>query len=123
MSAFAPVSAFWRRRSTSERTAIAAGSLLAAAALLYVLLWEPGMAARRSLSTALPRLRAQLADMRLQREEIMALRRQIDTAASRGDLQALLQASLRQTAFAESVERVSALPNGGAQVIIGSGAR
>jgi len=122
MSPFASLSAFWRRCSARERTVLAAGGLLAAAALLYVLLWEPGMAARRSLSSALPRLRAQLADMQLQRKEIMALRGQIDAAASRGDLQTLLQASLRQTAFAESVERVSALPDGGAHVLVGSAA-
>lgn len=122
MNAFAALAALWRRFSARERTVIAAGALLAAAILLYVLLWEPGLAARRTLSSALPRLRAQLADMRLQREEIMALRRQIDAAARRGDLQTLLQASLRETAFAESVERVSVLPDGGAQVLIGSAA-
>lgn len=116
----ATLSAFWRACSARERAVLAAGALLAAAVLLYVLLWEPGMAARRSLSSALPRLRAQLADMRVQREEIMALRRQIDAAARRGDLQTLLQASLRQSGFAESVEGVSALSDGGARVLVAS---
>lgn len=101
---------------------IAVVGLLAATALLYLVLWEPGMAAHRSLSSALPRLRAQLADMRLQRAEIMALRKQIDAAARRGELQTLLQASLRQTGFAESVERVGVLPDGGAQILITSAA-
>ena len=47
MNAFAALAALWRRFSARERTVIAAGALLAAAILLYVLLWEPGLAARR----------------------------------------------------------------------------
>lgn len=122
MNSYTPLAAFWGRCSARERTVIVAGGLLALAALLYVLLWEPGMAARRTLSSALPRLRAQLADMQMQREEIMALRRQVDAAARRGDLLTLLQASLRQAGLAGSVEHVGALPDGGARVVIASAA-
>ena len=102
---------FWAACTARQRAAIAAAIVVAAGAALYLLLWEPGLAARQSLSAALPRLRAQLDDMRLQRDEVLALRRRVG-AATRGDLGALLRASAAQAPFASAIERLEDLPGG-----------
>jgi type II secretory pathway component PulM len=110
---------FWSASSKRERTVLALGTAFALGALLYALLLEPGMSARQSLSATLPRLRAQLADMRVQRAEIAGLRKQLEAAPQRGDLHALLRASALQQSFAGSVEHTEALPSGGALVRMG----
>lgn len=112
MNAGAALAAFWGERSARERAVLlgAAGVLLLAA--LYAFLWEPGLAARKSLADTLPRLRAELADMRAQREEISMLRKEIDAASRSGELQNLVRASVARTRFAAAVERLDALANG-----------
>jgi general secretion pathway protein M len=112
MSTGSTITAFWGERSGRERAVLLAAAAVALAAVLYAFLWEPGLAARKSLSEALPRLRAQLEDMRLQREEILALRKNLDAGSRRGDLGNLLRASAAQSPIAKSVERIDSLPNG-----------
>jgi len=109
---FATVSGFWNACSARERAAVAAGVTLVAAAALYFFLWGPGMAAHKSLSEILPRLRAQLDDMRWQREEVAALRKKLGASTPPGDLAAVLRASAAQAPFAPAVERIESLPGG-----------
>jgi type II secretory pathway component PulM len=109
----ATITGFWAACAPRQRAVIAAAITLAVGAALYVLLWEPGLAARQSLSATLPRLRAQLEDMRWQRAEVMALRKQLGASTPRGDLAALLRASAAQTPFAPAIERIEGLPGGG----------
>ena len=113
------IAGFWAACSARERTALLAAAGLALGTALYLLLWEPGMAARRSLSVALPRLRAQLEDMRWQREEVLALRKRLGASASRGDLAATLRASAAQAPFAPAVERIEAHAGGKARMQAG----
>jgi type II secretory pathway component PulM len=112
VSIAASIVAFWRERSGRERAVLLVAATLTLAAALYAFLWEPGLAARKSLAAALPRLRAQLEDMRWQREEIAALRKETGAAARRGDPASVLRASAAQTPFAAAVERIDALPGG-----------
>jgi type II secretory pathway component PulM len=116
MSARATVAAFWAACTARQRAGIAAAIVLAAGAALYLLLWEPGLAARRSLSAALPRLRAQVQDMRWQREELAALRKTVGTSAPPGDLAAVLRASAAQAPFGPAVERIEGMPGGKARM-------
>jgi type II secretory pathway component PulM len=109
MSLRESVAAFWRSRSTRERAILGSAAFIAAAALLYALVWEPGMAARRTLSATLPRMRAQLEDMRLQQKDILALRKQLESAPPRADLKGLLQDSAKRASFGRAVERVEAV--------------
>ncbi len=120
MSPRATVLGFWAACTTRQRAAIAAAMVVAAGAALYLLLWEPGLTARKSLSAALPRLRAQLQDMRWQREELAALRKAVGTAAPPSDLAAVLRASAAQAPFAPAVERIESLPGGKARMQAGA---
>lgn len=104
--------ALWRERSARERIVLLAAAAVVVAAALYAFLWEPGLAARKSLAAALPQLRAQLDDMRRQRAEIAALRKSLAAAPRQGDLATLLRASVAQAQFAGSLERIDALPDG-----------
>ena len=112
MNVGAAAAAFWAERSGRERAVLLAAAGLVLAAALFALLWEPGLAARKSLTETLPRLRAELEDMRVQRAEILALRKELDAASRRGDLGNLLRASAARTGFAKTIERIDALPNG-----------
>jgi type II secretory pathway component PulM len=119
VNVFAKVSAFWNACSARERAALAAGIALAAGTALYLFLWEPGMAARKSLSETLPRLRAQLEDMRWQREEVAALRKKLGASTRPGDVAAVLRASAAQAPFAPAVERIDSLSGGKAHMRAG----
>lgn len=119
MKLWATIAGYWSAGSPRERAAVGGAAALVVAAALYVFLWEPGLAARQSLSAALPRLRAQLEDMRWEREEIAALRKELGATARRGDLAVVVRASAAQTAFASKVERIEALPDGRVRMIAG----
>ena len=108
MSLRESMAAAWRSRSTRERVFLGSAASILVAALLYGFVWEPGIAARRKLSVTLPAMRAQLEDMRLQQKEVMALRKQIESAPQRADLKILLQDSARSF-FGQSVERVETI--------------
>jgi type II secretory pathway component PulM len=105
----ATIAGFWTACTARQRAAVTAGIAVTAATALHLLLWEPGLAARQSLSATLPRLRAQLEDMRWQRQEVMVLRKQLGASAQRGDLAALLRASAAQAPFAPAIERIENL--------------
>ena len=113
------VAGFWDAFSARERAAVALALVFALGAALYLLLWAPGMAARQSLESALPRLRAQLEDMRWQRDEVVALRKKAGASSARGEAAAILRASVAQAPFASAIERVDALPAGKARVQAG----
>ncbi len=120
MSLRPTIAGFWAACTARQRAAIVAAIVLAAGTALYLLLWEPGLAAQRSLSAALPRLRAQLQDMRWQREELAALRRTVGASTPPGDLAAVLRASAAQAPFAPAVERIEGLPGGKARMQAGA---
>lgn len=109
MSLRESMAGFWQARSGRERAILGASAVFVAFALLYALVWEPGMAARQKLSAALPRLRAQLEDMRMQQKEAAALRKQIENAPQRGDLKVLLQGAAAGAPFGRAIERVQAV--------------
>jgi type II secretory pathway component PulM len=119
MKLVAMIAGFWTACTARQRAAISVALIVIAGTALYVLLWEPGLAARQSLSQTLPRLRAQLEDMRLQREEVMALRKQVGASTQRGDLAALLRASAAQAPFGSAIERFESLPGGKVRIHAG----
>jgi len=119
MSLRESVAAFWRSRSTRARALLGSVASVMTLALLYGLVWEPGIAARRTPSTTLPKMRAQLVDMRLQQKEIMALRKQLESAPPGPDLKRLLQDSATRTPFGPSVERVETV--GADRVFVAAG--
>jgi type II secretory pathway component PulM len=119
MRVVASIVAFWAERSTRERAILLIATALTLAAALYAFLWDPGMAARKSLTAALPRLRAQLEDMRWQRDEIAALRKAIGPGSQRSDIAVVLRASAAQAPFATAVERIDSMPDGGARMQAG----
>jgi type II secretory pathway component PulM len=110
----------WDARSARERAVLVAGAALIVLAALYAFLWEPGLAARARLGAALPKLRAQVEDMRLQQKELGQLRKSLAAKTAPADLKALLQSSAAGTAFAASVERVEALSPGRALFAAGA---
>jgi general secretion pathway protein M len=116
VSLVARLAGFWGACSGRERAVIALAGVFILGAALYVFLWEPGLAARKSLSASLPRLRAQLEDMRWQRDQIGVLRKELRAAPRRGALVDLLRASVAQSPIASSIERIEALPGGRARL-------
>jgi len=92
---------FWAERSGRERTVLAAGAAVVLVLALYGLLWEPGLKASAKLSASLPRLRAQVEDMRAQQKEILQLRKTTGTTTSQAaDLRALLRAAVARSPLA-----------------------
>jgi general secretion pathway protein M len=100
------LSALWRARTGRERTVLVAAAAFCAVAALYAGLWEPGLEARRRLSVALPKLRAQIEDMRQQKAEIERLRRTLAPATGTADLRELLRGSVARSPLQRSVERI-----------------
>jgi general secretion pathway protein M len=96
-------------RSSRERAMLGAAAAAMAAAVLYVLMFGPGLAARAKLSAALPGLRAQIADMRQQEKEISLLRKKSQTFSQSADLKAQLQSAVARTSFVNSVERIDSV--------------
>ena len=92
--------------SSRERKVLFIGGVFLALSLLYALLWQPGMQSRERLSVALPKLRAQLEDMKLQKKEVEALRKALGAAPPGADLRALLRASAERSAIRGAVERI-----------------
>jgi type II secretory pathway component PulM len=113
------ITGFWKACSARERVAVAAVVILVTGTALYLFLWKPGMAARKSLSEILPRLRAQLEDMRWQRDELAALRKKLGASSPPGDIAVVLRASAAQAPFAPAVERIESLSGGKARMQAG----
>lgn len=97
---------YWNARSRKERLRLCAAGAVLLAVLLYLVLLEPALTARKQLATALPRLRAQLEDMQQQQKELSVLRKKLSTVSQRADLKALLQSSVARTSFANALERL-----------------
>ena len=100
------LSGFWGERSRRERGVLVVAGAFILLAVLYAALWEPGLDARRRHSEALPRLRAQVEDMRRQKKELELLRKTPGAASHGADLQALLRASVERSTLRKSVERI-----------------
>lgn len=66
--------AFWLSRSPRERAVLAWAGLCVAAILLFALAWLPMERTRARLAQELPALRASLAEMHTQADEVKALR-------------------------------------------------
>jgi type II secretory pathway component PulM len=98
--------AFWAERSRRERAVLAGACVLVLVVTLYALLWEPGLEARKRLSATLPRLRAQVEDMRLQKKEVEVLRKTVSASSQGADLRALLRASVERSLLKSAVERI-----------------
>ena len=111
---------FWAERSARERALLAGGAAAVVLVALYLFLWQPGLAATRHLSAALPKMRAQAELMRAQQAEIAVLRKSAGDALKGGDLRASLEASLARAAFAKSVERIEATAAERATVVVAS---
>ncbi len=111
MNIVSATAGFWSERSARERLALLAAVAFVFAAALYAFLWEPGLAARKALAVTLPQLRAQVQDMRWQREEIARLRKQLGSATRSGDAASLLRASVARTSFSAAAPRIESLPN------------
>jgi general secretion pathway protein M len=110
----------WSERSPRERALLAGGAAAVALTALYLFLWQPGLAASRRLSAALPKLRAQVELMRAQQTEIAALRKSAGAAVQAGDLKVLLESSLARAPFGKSVQRVDAASRERATVVVAS---
>jgi general secretion pathway protein M len=68
------LAAFWNARGARERTILAAGAGLAAFLLVVALVWLPLARERTRLAAELPAMRASLAEMRAQAEQVKQLR-------------------------------------------------
>jgi len=110
----------WNERAPRERALLAGGALAIALVVLYLFLWQPGLAASQRLAGTLPKLRAQLELMRAQQSEIAALRKTAGAAAQGGDLRVLLQSSVQRAPFAKSVQRIDAASGERATVLVAS---
>ncbi len=76
--AFAPARQRWHRLDARQQRVIAGGLLVLVAALVFATVWLPAVRERERLTTRLPQLRAQLALMKTQADEI----RQLTSASS-----------------------------------------
>jgi general secretion pathway protein M len=111
MKSVALLREFWMERSDRERQVLAGTGLFVLLAALYAFLWEPGLAARERLATALPNLRAQVEDMRAQQREIAALRKKIGASPRVADPLPAIRATAAGT-LGSSLARVESLPGG-----------
>jgi type II secretory pathway component PulM len=116
MGAREALTGFWTTRSARERSVLLAGAALVVLAALYATLWDPAMTARGRLSATLPKLRAQLEDMRLQKREIELLRKTLGPVSASADLRALLRAAVERGPFPRAVERIEW--RGGDRVVV-----
>ena len=98
----------WAARSAGEQWLLLSAGIAVLIALIYGSILRPGLAERQKLSAALPRIRADLEDMRAQQKEIGRLRQTLKSTSRSSDVKALLQSSLAQSALGASVERVEA---------------
>lgn len=97
---------FWAERSERERTVLAGGAVLVIVLALYGLVWDPGLKASAKLSASLPRLRAQVEDMRAQQKEILQLRKSTGTTSQAADLRALLRAAVARSPLAAAAPSI-----------------
>jgi len=99
--------AWWQGLARRERMLVVAGSALALAALVYLLAVEPAWKTRVRLSSELPRLRAQAAEVAALAEEARQLGRRGTAPASAAAARSALEQSLAAARFRDA--RVTAL--------------
>jgi len=110
---------FWTNRSGGERFMLMAVTTTLLVGMLYTWLWDPGLEERRQLSAALPRLRAQLAEMRHQQKEIAELRSQQKPALGDTEIRAILQDSAARSHVAPlEIKRIESLAGRRALVLM-----
>lgn len=117
MKPFGSIMEFWAMRSPRERRMLASGAACLCLVLFYVGLWDPGLTARKRLLAALPVMRAQVEQMRVQREEITALRKLKPTGTASSDIASLLKAAATRGVITNSLERIDALSPQRARVV------
>ncbi len=102
--------AAWDSRQPRERQAIGAAALVALPLLAYLLLWQPAHSALTRLSTALPVMRTQAAQMKQQAEEAEVLRQQSQPAVLDAiALKASVEKSAAQYQLRDALDRLDAL--------------
>lgn len=88
---------FWSERAPRERAWLAAGVLVVAAALVYLVLIEPAWQGTRKLERSLPTTRAQSAELAALLAQARELRDRPQSAqVAGGDVRAALEASLKR---------------------------
>lgn len=114
-----PAKDFWNTCSDRQRVILLTAGAVIVAAMSYFVILAPALSASRSLSAALPTLRAQVEDMRQQQKEIAILRKKVAATSQRLDLKALLHSSAARASFASSIERIESLSGGKAVLLAG----
>ncbi len=106
--------AWWGRLSPRDRIALGLGGLVVGAALLWVAVWEPLAASRRSLAAQAQTTEAELAWMRATADTLRTLRAGGQaTVFERGgqSLLALADATAREAGLGSALKRVEPVPS------------
>ena len=112
--ALAPLLQRWRRLDLRQQRTLGAGALLLVVAVLFAYLWLPAVRERERLAARLPQLRAQLALMQQQADEI---RRLTSTSLIAPAPPTAADTATLQSAFGEGA-RASTEPNRAFRVVI-----
>jgi general secretion pathway protein M len=110
----------WNERAPRERALLAGGALAIALVVLYLFLWQPGLAASQRLAGTLPKLRAQLELMRAQQSEIAVLRKSAGTRGVGRRLENGAAVLGGARTFRQSVQRIDAASGERATVLVAS---
>ncbi len=95
------LAARWRALSASEQKTLTWGAAILLPALIYALLWQPAHTALGKLHKSLPPLRAQLAQMKIQSDEVQTLRQHAQPAVLDGaSLKKIVQNAATQEGWA-----------------------
>ena len=101
---------FWQARNARERALLTIGSSFLMLVLLYGMAWLPISEGRKKLSTSLPQLRAEAAQMRTNLQEITALQgngpRPPGTGAASGDARQAVESGLQAAGLRDKVSAV-----------------
>ncbi|MHB1677367.1 MAG: type II secretion system protein M [Sulfuriferula sp.] len=87
------LNAFWQARNDREKKVLIVCGIILLAAFLYAYVWRPGEQARMRLREILPQLRAKVARMHEQANEIRMLRKSAPTQDAKGSLKSEIEAS------------------------------
>lgn len=106
----------WRGLDPRERRVLAAGGLVAAVLLGYLLIWSPLSTSLHHLGQAVPRDRARLLEMRHEAQTVAQLRRQAPPT-SHANLMSILEQSATQAALRQQIVRMEPSGAHGARVV------
>lgn len=94
-AAWAALKAWFGARAPREQRLLAGAAIVLVLALVYSLFWEPAVDGRAQIAASLPQLEAQLAEVRMQAEQVRHLRGTAAVGAPHGaGLREALSASL-----------------------------